>query len=133
MIPTSKYMGGRFVARRRTRRWYVAFYWGFLVPATGFMVRLYRPEPDESEFRNDERETHQRDRAHFLAYAPLSLGLCLLLPASDWSLHTPKPLAWIPMEQELLVPGLIQVLLVMFLTLPQAILLWTEPDMEEAR
>ena len=37
------------------------------------------------------------------------------------------------MEQELLVPGLIQVLLVMFLTLPQAILLWTEPDMEEAR
>jgi len=93
---------------------------------------LYRPEPDESEFRNDERETHQRDRAHYLAYAPLSLGLCLLWLASDWSLHTPKLLTWIPMEQELVVPGLIQVLLVMFLTLPQAILLWTEPDMEDA-
>lgn len=46
MIPTSKYMGGRFVARRRTRRWFVAFYWGFLVPATGFMVGRTFGRPD---------------------------------------------------------------------------------------
>ena len=93
---------------------------------------FYLPAPDDSEFRNDERETHQRDRAHYLAYTPLSLGLCVLWLASSWSLHVPRLVAWIPMERELLVPGLIQVLVVMFLTLPQAILLWTEPDLEEA-
>ena len=93
---------------------------------------FYHPQPDESEYRNDERETHQRDRAHYLAYAPLGFGLCLLWLASQWSLHAPRLVAWIPMERELLVPGLVQVLLVTFLTLPQAILLWTEPDMEEA-
>ena len=93
---------------------------------------FYRPEPDESAYRNDERETHQRDRAHYLAYTPLGLGLCGLWLASNWSLHAPRLVSWIPMDKELLAPALIQAMLVMFLTLPQAILLWTEPDMEEA-
>lgn len=38
MIPTSRYMGGRLLARRRNRRWYVALYWGFIVPAAVFVV-----------------------------------------------------------------------------------------------
>ena len=91
---------------------------------------FYRPQPDESEYRNDERELHQRDRAHYQAYQPLAIALCVLWLLLDWSLHTPRLMAWLPIAPNLLMLGILQAVLVVFLTLPQAILLWTEPDME---
>lgn len=46
MIPTSKYMAGPFLARRRTRRWIVGLYWGALVPLTAFVVaRVFARRP----------------------------------------------------------------------------------------
>jgi hypothetical protein len=45
---------------------------------------------------------------------------------------SPRVQAWISMPPDQLYYGLALVTLTMFLTVPQAILLWTEPDMEEA-
>ena len=85
---------------------------------------------DEVSFRNDERELAQRDRAHYMAYQ--AVGLAGLAPWMLSSLRMTKPglTAWIPMGADQLYFGLTTVVLLLFLTLPQAILLWTEPDME---
>ena len=85
---------------------------------------------DEVSFRNDERELAQRDRAHYMAYQ--AVGLAGLAPWMLSSLRMTKPglTAWIPMGTDQLYFGLTTVVLLLFLTLPQAILLWTEPDME---
>jgi hypothetical protein len=40
-------------------------------------------------------------------------------------------MSWIPMPPDAIYYGLTLVAIILFLTLPQAILLWTEPDMEE--
>jgi hypothetical protein len=91
-----------------------------------------RPAPDfnPEENRSDERELHQRDRAHFLAYRALLVGLSLLWLVAIWGLLTPRRLNWGPMSASLMIFGAVMVLLTVALTLPQAILLWTEPDME---
>ena len=72
--------------------------------------------------RLDEREVHQRDHAHYRAYAIVRLVLaaataaCWLLMdrGYNWPQH------WMPV--------LLWTLLIFVLSLPQAILLWTEPD-----
>jgi len=89
------------------------------------------PDPDEYDYRNDERELRQRDRAHYQAYRVLIAGLGLLWCASIGvlSTHVPSVLGLLPAQQ--LLYGFIVALLVVSLTLPQAILLWNEPDMEE--
>ncbi len=48
MIPTSKYLGGPFLAKRRNRRGIVALYWGLMVPLTAYVVgRAFgRPQTD---------------------------------------------------------------------------------------
>jgi hypothetical protein len=89
------------------------------------------PELDENDYRNDERELRQRDHAHYQAYRVLIVGLGLLWCASIGvlSTHVPSVLGLLPAQQ--LLYGFIVALLVVSLTLPQAILLWSEPDMEE--
>lgn len=69
----------------------------------------------------DERETHQRDRAHYQAYRLLRwcLGFGAAVYLLTWS-YAPKR-----MEPE--APILLWFLLVFVLSLPQAVLLWTEP------
>jgi len=85
------------------------------------------------EFLEDERERHQRDHAHYRAYWFMG-GLILAMltfwvvpPISVDQMH-------LSVEQLMdLLHGLYLVTTILVLTLPQSILLWTEPDMEESQ
>jgi hypothetical protein len=96
-------------------------------------LRVYEPGPARSEYRSDERELAQRDRAHYQAYQALASVLAILWLLSGWSAFAPHLLTWLPVAPALLVFGVVLASVVVALTLPQAILLWTEPDMEEAQ
>lgn len=94
-------------------------------------LRVYQPEPGRNEYRSDERELQQRDRAHYQAYQGLAVMVAVLWMLTGWNTFAPKLLAWVPGSAALLLYGLALATVVLVLTLPQAILLWTEPDMEE--
>jgi hypothetical protein len=81
----------------------------------------------EKQVRLDERDENLRNAVHYKAYAFLRGGAYLVFPAL-YLLNFPRfsnlafvrgPLLWI--------------LLIVLLSLPQSILLWTEPDMEAER
>jgi hypothetical protein len=101
-------------------------------PLLPLRLQVYRPVllTDAAEFRNDERELAQRDRAHYWAYQ--AVGIAVIAPwlISSMRVIRPSLTEWIPMGADQLYFGLTTVVLLLFLTLPQAILLWTEPDME---
>lgn len=85
----------------------------------------------------DERETNRREHAYAVAYRVLG-GFTLtavLLASSVWGPNPVTP--FLPPAARLVFTRLPLILLLMisllFITLPQAILLWTEPDMEEAQ
>jgi hypothetical protein len=86
--------------------------------------------PDPEDYRNDEREVERRDRVHYQAYQGICVLLALIWFLAMWELHPPHflPAALVPVLLYLL--ALPAVLLAV--TLPQAILLWTEPDLEPA-
>jgi len=94
-------------------------------------LRLYRPEPEENEYRNDERELQQRDHAHYTAYQWLAVGLAAMWLLAGWQANAPRLLAWLPGGAAIYLYGLVLGLVVVSQTLPQAILLWKEPDMAE--
>lgn len=101
-------------------------------PLLALKLRVYQPilAAGEPAYRNDERELRQRDHAHYLAYQALGIAVCA--PMLIASLRVIRPsLVPIPISPDELYYGLTLVALVLFLTLPQVILLWTEPDMEE--
>jgi hypothetical protein len=96
-------------------------------------LRVYQPVPagDGSAYRNDERELHQRDHAHYLAFQAVGVAVCVPMFIASMRLIRPSLMSWIPMQPDAMYYGLTLVAIILFLTLPQAILLWTEPDMEE--
>jgi len=96
-------------------------------------LRVYQPvlRADEDAFRNDERELIQRDRAHYLAYQTIGVLIAVEAMVASMRSLTPKLLGWIGMTASQFHYGISMVAIAMFLTLPQSILLWTEPDMEE--
>ena len=94
-------------------------------------LRVYPKEPVRDEYRSDEREMQHRDRAHYVAYQGMAVVLAVLWLLSSWNNFAPRLLAWIPLSPALLIYGVVLAATVVALTLPQAILLWTEPDMEE--
>jgi hypothetical protein len=86
--------------------------------------------------RGDEREVHRREHAHFRAYYFLGYGILAALFASFFA--DPNPITpLLPLALRAFLIKLPQMLLMdtffIYLTLPQAIQLWTEPDMEEPR
>jgi energy-coupling factor transporter transmembrane protein EcfT len=89
-------------------------------------------QPKDLELTNDERELLQRDRSHYRAYRILWLAvffpLIAIVNQRDGLHMLPEDL----LRSESLVYGFFLATMVVYLTLPQAILLWTEPDMEEA-
>jgi hypothetical protein len=97
------------------------------------LVRLHlQPESRFAEvtsaWKNDERELSRRDLAHYRAYQPLTIVLMVLLLLSAWALH---PHRWMP--EAILLQLIFAISLfstVLALTLPAAIILWTEPDMD---
>lgn len=80
--------------------------------------------PDLRDFSLDEREVLDRDQCHFLAYtvvrwsAPVLMGLYCGLGT------------WRPEAMATLGPLFLYLLTLVLWSLPQSILLWTEPDME---
>jgi hypothetical protein len=93
-------------------------------------LRIYQPIAGVGlENSNDERELYQRDRAHFWAYQ--ILGVSILVPWITLSLLGRPKLGLLSHAlANQIASGMLLASLALFLTLPQAILLWTEPDME---
>jgi hypothetical protein len=86
--------------------------------------------------RGDEREVHRRDHAHWRAYYIVGYGVLAALFAGYFA--GPNPITpLLPLVPRTFLVKLPQILLMatiwIYITLPQAILLWTEPDMEEAQ
>jgi hypothetical protein len=80
----------------------------------------------------DERELHRRDHAYFMAYKWWDLTLVPALVAVGLKNNSFYP-TWDPVVRGLidrLPVGLLAGAVVLYYTLPQVILLWTEPDME---
>jgi len=86
-----------------------------------------KPHTHPAEADLDERETLQRDRVHFLAYT-VSRWMVLGLMVLYCIVNTWNPL----LGQRLGVACFCLVALTLW-SLPQSMILWTEPDMEEAR
>lgn len=84
--------------------------------------------PNPAQYRNDEREVERRDRVHYQAYQSICVLLALIWFLAMGELHPPR---WIPAG---LLPMLLYLValpaVLLAITLPQAILLWTEPDLE---
>lgn len=88
--------------------------------------RLFARDPEA--WRNDERELARRDLAHYKAYQPLSVGVAILLVLSSIANH---PWPWIsPAVLAQVNFAVALVTMVMSMTLPAAIILWNEPDIE---
>ena len=102
-------------------------------PLLALKLGMYKPvlQAEEDAFRSDERELHQRDHAHYQAYQ--WIGSCVVVTwFVAYSRMIQPRLVLLPgmtADEFYVTVALIGVMLVM--TLPQAILLWTEPDMEE--
>jgi hypothetical protein len=86
------------------------------------------------EVGGDEREIHRRDHAYFIAHRKMSL--LVFLAAFAVSLRGFGPLeGFLPaasrgLIMEGLARGVMFTLIMTFVTLPQAIILWTEPDLD---
>jgi len=103
-------------------------------PALLFLrLRLYQPvlAADEEAYRNDERELRERDRAHYRAYQGMGLALAALWFPALWLVQKPEWLGRLGADAGQIVFGLLLACFALYVTLPQAILLWTEPDMED--
>jgi hypothetical protein len=94
------------------------------------VLRIYRPEPDEREYRNDEREADLSRQAHYRAYPVLSLAMIAMWLVTNFHANIPRLLTRLSIPVDPLLYGLTTASVVVAFTLPQAILLWTEPDME---
>ena len=90
---------------------------------------------NEREFCSDEREVHRRDSAYELAYRCLGVVVILTFVLAYFkngalSLLAEYGIALPAQPFDQLIYGMLISSFILFLTLPQAILLWTEPDME---
>lgn len=94
-------------------------------------LRVYPAPAQENTYRNDERELRQRDNAHYRAFQALGMALAVPLLVACLRLIVPEFMNRIPLPPDALYYALLLVAMFLFLTLPQAILLWTEPDMPE--
>jgi len=85
---------------------------------------------DQREFCSDEREVRRRDAAHEKAYRHLGIVISLtFLVAYLKSASLKAGIALRASSFDQLIYGMLIASLILFLTLPQAILLWTEPDL----
>jgi hypothetical protein len=100
-------------------------------PLLMLKLMIYGPRFDNSDYRNDEREMQQRDRAHYWAYQAIYVALCLLWLLAWDNTDKAKWLGWDPVIYNMAIYGVALAAIVIAVTLPQALLLWTEPDMAE--
>ena len=102
-------------------------------PLLALKLRVYQPvlQADDDGFRNDERELVQRDRSHYQAYQAIGVLVAAEAFVASMRMLKPQLAAWMTVPPDQMYYGFALIILTLFLTLPQAILLWTEPDMEE--
>ena len=145
---------------RARRRWFVALFYAVLAVSViagfsispknttstwinvGFMFLwavlfiVFTGVAGDMRARGDERETHRRDHAHFRAYYfPVYVLLGALFAGY---FKAPNPITSL---MPLVLRGFLVQLqnfltmtaFLLYLTLPRAILLWTEPDMDPAQ
>jgi hypothetical protein len=144
---------------RARRRWFVAFFYSVLAVyvLAGFSVSaknatstwvsvacmilfvalclVFTWIAGNMRAHGDEREMYRRDHAHFRAYRFflfVVMGALFFAPFRESNpLAPPMPLV---LRGVLVQPNFVAMsAFLLYLTLPQAILLWTEPDMEKAQ
>ena len=105
----------------------------------GAFVIVFTWIAGDPRIRGDEREMHRRDHAHYVAYRILLYSF-LAACVCYFALATIRQLAGTnPVFQPLILRGSLMMpfhfmpFCMLFGSLPQAILLWTEPDMEESQ
>jgi hypothetical protein len=81
---------------------------------------------DPKDFRNDERDLMRRDRAHYRAYSVLAGIITVALILSDPPVYHAIP----AVTEQRVVFALLQAGYLQAFTLPAAIIIWTEPDLE---
>jgi hypothetical protein len=89
---------------------------------------------DESSWKNDERELSRRNLAHYQAFQVIGIAVMLIFVVATFGLRSAMGLRhaeW--MSATLALNGIYAIALitsVLVVTLPAAIILWTEPDMD---
>jgi hypothetical protein len=127
--------GGRFQSK------YYLFGSGLVEPFDGNEVldrkrrskwaRFFIPEVgDEREVRNDERALRRRDHAHYVAFQSLGSLIALAFILKYFDSNSMLPTVLTPEWVNRIIFGILQISWIEIMSLPQAILLWTEPDME---
>lgn len=150
----------RFESRAR-RRWFVALFYAVLAAWMLATLSLNRQETrgawiaagcgiltivlllffwsvaGDMNARGDEREMHRREHAHFRAYRILGSFFVAAFFA-EFCFRGPNPIT--PSAPVALRPFLLQLpyalllaTLFLYVSLPHAILLWTEPDMDSEK
>ncbi len=131
--------------------------WRYKDPPKSRIAKLIFPrEPEVQDRWNDERELRWRDRAHYHAYRLIALALIPLftlvfnqrehviqrrhylksLLREDHVSNWPGAVAWLTTTSQLednLVMAVVMCLFFVSALLPQALILWNAPDMEEAQ
>lgn len=113
-----------------TSAWIVA---GCMIVSVALMI-VFTGIVGDWRARGDERETHRREHAFFRAYFVLGNFLIGALFAGYF--RGPNPITpLVPLALRQVLVQLPLMLLgaagILYMTLPQAILLWTEPDLDE--
>ena len=123
--------------------WFKPFNIGLVTPFGGNEVLRYSARKNRSalskafypkegfpDIRNDERELIRRDHVHFLAYRALGglVGLAFLI---EFLSSSPLSGMIATGVAHRAIYILLQAGYILALTLPAAIVLWTEPDMED--
>ena len=120
-------------AKETVGAWFISGILTLLILFVGLMI-IFSWIAGDMRARGDEREIHRRDHAHYLAYHFLGWALFGALFAGNFrGLISIAPLLPLALRALLLQLPYFLLLATFFLyaTLPQAVLLWTEPDMEE--
>ena len=122
-------------AKETVGAWIISGMLILLILFVGLMI-IFSWIAGDMRCRGDEREMYRRDHAHYLAYHFLGWALFGALFAGNF--RGPNPIApHLPLALRALLVQLPYFLLLatvfLYATLPQAVLLWTEPDMEEVR
>jgi hypothetical protein len=107
--------GNEVLDRKRRSKWARFFY-----PDAG----------DEREVRSDERALRRRDHAHYVAFQSLGSLVALAFILKYFDINSMLPTVLTTEWVNRIIFGILQVSWIEIMSLPQAILLWTEPDME---
>jgi len=126
----------RLTGRYRSKR----ILWRTKAPAKSWIGRFLFP--DDADLRDvpDERELRWRDRAYFWSYHALNLGILwiwiLIFQQRQSQIHErawPDLAVRPPWIADNLLFGVAAILLFAALTLPDSIILWFMPDLEEVQ